>query len=386
MKKNPFILVGLSEFLSKGLSWLSLAIIPFFAPPERYGEIVLFYSLIIFFMPIYLFGQDRLILKNNPEEEVVNSVVFSGLIGLILSFLLYYLGYFLASLGGLMLAFNKIYLTYFRANEKLKKYASNRVLYSVIRFLFVFFTVYYFYSLNNYILSEILAVFLVTFGLFLICLRAKFKISFNFIERFKHGLPLMLHGVSLFGIALVDRFILEKYTNYNIVGNYSFIYIFASGLIFLYSIVSVINEKKIYQSFDQKKLLLNIRNTLFFMLGLGGGGAILSLLLYLFLFKFKLIANYDFMILELLMLLLAHLILPIYLVSNYFLVQQGRSYLLLICSFFAFLINIILNFILVPKFGLKGAVYSTLFSNIILCIVIFFISYRVFQTYRRGIL
>lgn len=383
--KNPFVLVGLSEFFAKGVSWLSLAIIPFFTPPEIYGEIVLFYSIIIFFMPIYLFGQDRLILKNNPEEEVTNSVVFSILIGLFLGLFFYFSDYFLASFAGLMLAFNKIYLTYFRANESLKSYVLNRISYSIFRFLFVVFTVYFFYSLNNYIFSEIFAVFFATIGLFVICFKSKWKVSFNFFDRLKHGFPLMLHGISLFGIALVDRFILERFTNYETVGNYSFIYIFASGLIFLYSIVGVINEKKIYKSIFLKDLLLNIKSTLVFMFLLGLVGSILSMILYLVLFNFEFVANYDFMLTELIVLLLAHLVLPFYLVSNYFLIQQGRSYLLLLCSFFALMINIILNIILIPRFGLQGAVYSTLFSNIILCIAVLFISYMVFQACKRDI-
>ncbi|NUG33002.1 oligosaccharide flippase family protein, partial [Acinetobacter baumannii] len=278
--RNNFILIGLSEFLAKGLSWLSLAIIPFFALPETYGQIVLYYSILVFFIPLFLFGQDRLILKDDAEQEVVNSIVFSLVIWLSLSVLLYFLGYFLASIAGLVLALNKIYLTYLRSKDCFKKYAINRVAYSFFRFIFVVSVVYYFYNLHNYILSEIFSALVVTIGLFIILVRSKKSIRFNFKNRVLHGIPLVLHGGALVGVALIDRFILEKFTDFKVVGNYSFIYIFASGLIFLYSIVSIVEEKKIYKSNDRQQLIANSKRALLLMFAIGFIGAILSVLLY----------------------------------------------------------------------------------------------------------
>ncbi|MBO3658606.1 polysaccharide biosynthesis C-terminal domain-containing protein [Acinetobacter haemolyticus] len=380
--KNPFILIGVSEFFAKGISWLSLAVIPLFALPETYGQIVLYYSILVFFVPLFLFGQDRLILKNNPEQEVVNSIVFSLIIWLLLSVFLYVFGYFLASIAGLVLALNKVYLTYFRANDNYKAYALNRILYSIFRFIFVVSVVYYIYSLDVYIFSEILSALLVTVGLFIFFIKRKSSLSFNFKERFFHGTPLVLHGVSLLGVALVDRFILEIFTNFEVVGNYSFIYIFASGLIFLYSIVSIIQEKKIYKSDNIKQLIINSKKTLVLMLAIGFFGAIVSALMYFLLIKSSLVEGYGFYFNELLILIFAHMILPFYLVSNYILIQRNKAKYLLWCSLFAFFINALLNFMFIPVWGLKGAVWATLAANICLVLLSLFLSISVLKERR----
>ena len=380
--KRNFLLIGISEFFSKVLSWLTLALIPFFTSPETYGEIVLYYSLITFLIPIYLFGQDRLILKHNPEDEVVTSLVFSFTLWVMLSLLLCYLDYFLASIAAFLLTLNKLYLTYYRSNEKFKSYSINRFIYSIVRFIFVVSSVYYFYSLNNYIVAEAFAALIVTSGLFLLFLKSGFNFKFDYINRFKHGFPLALHGASVFGIALADRFILEIYTDLEVVGNYSFIYIFASGLVFLYSIISVIQEKKIYKSVDNNELLINIKTTLKLMFMIGLIGSIISFFIYSMLFKFNIITNYSFYFYELILLLIAYIIFPIYLVANYFLIQKQKNKLLIYSSLISFVINVILNFLLIPDYGLQGAVFSTLISNILLCVFIFIVSFNVYKSYQ----
>lgn len=382
MNINKFLGVGFSEVFAKVVSWLSLAIIPFFATPEKYGEIVLYYSIIVFFIPFYLFGQDRLILKNNAEKELLNSFIFSVTCFLLTSSILYFLGYFLASLAGLALALNKIYLTFLRSKEDYIKYSLNRIFYSILRFLLVVVVVYQFYTLNAYLLAEFLAAFIVTIIVFHKKLEYSFKENFKFKERFKHGFPLMLHGVSLFGVALIDRFILEKYTDLGTVGNYSFIYIFASGLVFLYSIVSIFQEKKIYKSESRSSLFLNVRNTLIYMLLIGFVGSILSYILYFILLKFDLVKGYNPYFYELFLLIVSHLILPVYLVSNYVLIQSNNSKTLVFCSIFSFVVNIIFNLLFIPKFGLIGAVWATLISNICLVVLSGFLSFKIMKSRR----
>lgn len=381
--KSPFILIGLSEFFAKAISWLSLAIIPFFAKPEVYGEIVLYYSIILFFIPLYLFGQDRLILKNQPDTEVKNSLYFSSLILLITIVFLYYSDFIFVGVASFFLALNKILLTYLRANNNFGNYSFNRVLYSILRLILVVFVVIYFYSLTNYLLAEMLAALIMSLGLFYIVFKNKEKNYINLYVRFKHGLPLMLHGVSLFGVALIDRFFLEFYTNFSIVGNYSFIYIFASGLVFLYSIVTILKEKEIYKSENDIVLVSRSKRSLILMVLIGVFGSIGSILLYVLINTFNLVNGYDYLIWELFVLIVAHLFLPFYLISNFIIIQKNRSNLLLICSVFSLLINVLLNYFLIPKFGLQGAVWATFIANLILAIISSGIVFNLLKDSRR---
>lgn len=380
MKKNPFFLVGVSEFFSKALAWLVLAIIPIFSSPEVYGKIVLYYSIIIFLIPLFLFGQDRLILRNDANRELGNSLIFSSAILLFFSSFLIYFDYFFLSLAGFVLALNKIYLTYLRSIEKLKNYAFNRVVYSFFRFFLVIVVVYFFYTDINYIFAEFLAGLVVTISMLIMVLRKRISFNVEWKQRFFHGLPLMLHGLSVFGIALIDRFVLQYFTDLKTVGNYSFIYIFASGLIFLYSIIGIVMEKKIYKSNNNIELLKNIKSTFIYMFFLGLVGSIVSVILYVIITNFNIVNGYAYFPNELLLLLLAHLLLPIYLVSNYFLIQKGKNNLLMYSTFLSLLVNFLTNIIFIPLYGLIGAVYATLLSNLILCSIISFISYNVFKS------
>lgn len=378
IKNKIFILVGFSEFFSKALAWLTLAVIPLFANPKNYGEIVLYYSIIVFFTPVFLFGQDRLILKNDAKNELIFSIFFSVLVFLICFPLLNFFGYALVALAGLFLSLNKVYLTYLRSNEEYLKYGFNRVLYSILRLVIVLAVVYFFYSLENYILAELFVALILTIGI-LFQVKIDFK-GFDFLNRFKHGLPLMLHGISLFGIALCDRFILEKMVGIESVGVYSYLYLYASGLVFLFSIISIVQEKKIYQSKKSFELLINIKKTLFMMLAIGVVGGVLSFILYLLVNCFELVRDYGYYPFELFILILSHVILPIYLVGNYYLVQSGRSNMLLFCSFFALVINILFNVVLINFYGMVGAVWATLFANISLVFFVIFVCMKISKT------
>lgn len=376
---NQFFLVGFSEFFSKALAWLTLAIIPIFSAPEIYGKIVLYYSIIIFLIPLFLFGQDRLILRNDANLEINRSLVFSFFILLFLSPFLIYFNYFLLALVGFILALNKIYLTYLRSAEKIKSYACNRIIYSSLRFFVVIIVIYFFYTDSNYIFAEFAAGLMATIYMLIMVFKNGISFDVEWKERFFHGFPLMLHGLSIFGIALIDRFILQYFTDLKTVGNYSFLYIFASGLIFLYSIIGIVMEKKIYKSNNNMELFKNIKSTFIYMFILGLFGSIVSVILYVIITNFNIVNGYAYLPGELLLLLLAHLFLPIYLVSNYFLIQKGKNNLLMYSTFLSLLVNFLTNIIFIPLYGLIGAVYATLLSNLILCSIISFISYNVFK-------
>ncbi|MDO5668210.1 MAG: polysaccharide biosynthesis C-terminal domain-containing protein [Alcaligenaceae bacterium] len=368
--KNPLIRIGFAEVFAKVLSWASLAIIPFFASPVVYGEVSLNYSMILLFLPLFLFGQDRLILKGEPGKELIVSFKFTIVVWLLTSVILLLFDLFFIAFAALFLTLNKLYLTYYRAEEKYNCYALNRVIYSVFRLIFVVAVVYFFYSPTAYIFSELFAAGLATVAMFVFIVKSGFFQKFDFTKRFLHGFPLMLHGVSLLGIGVADRFILKTYVDFDAVGNYSFIYVFASGLIFLFSIVSIIYEKKIYKSDDRKSLLNNVKQTLGLMLGIGLIGSFVSIVLFTLIFKFNLIKGYGFYINELVLLLLAHAILPFYLVSNYILIQQDKAKLLLLTSFVSFAVNVAFNLYLIPQYGLQGAVWATLMANFMLVIFV----------------
>ncbi|NUG32919.1 polysaccharide biosynthesis C-terminal domain-containing protein, partial [Acinetobacter baumannii] len=77
------------------------------------------------------------------------------------------------------------------------------------------------------------------------------------------------------------------------------------------------------------------------------------------------------------------LILPLYLISNYILIQSGKSKYLLWCSLFSLFINALLNFIFIPVWGLNGAVWATLVANICLVVLSSFLCFKVLKERKQ---
>lgn len=63
----------------------------------------------------------------------------------------------------------------------------------------------------------------------------------------------------------------------------------------------------------------------------------------------------------------------------------GKSQHVLIATFFGVLVNIILNFILIPKIGVSGAVYSTIVTEFVIFLIELFFVVRFFNSYNSNL-
>lgn len=371
--------LGISEAFAKGMSWLSLASLPLFVSPSKYGEITIIYSVLMMLFPLVLIGQDRVILslrtKSDSQELFLSlstclfvSIILSGAISayLIATEGLKPWAYLLIPFAALALAGNKILLCSLRNSSRYKAYSYNRIAYSTLRLLFVLISAAKFISITPYILAELIAALAATFQSKSTVKWQKIKFR-AIVERVKEGLPLAIHGVSSGVLALSDRFLIGKFHSTEAVGNYNFSYTIASALVFSFAIISLVFEPRIYKSESNRELTSITSSCIKKMYAVGIPFSVLLSATYYFAFIF--IDQYTPAPDVFFIILLAHLAMPIYLTSNYTLIRAGKAKTLLKCTFLAATTNIALNIIFIPIYGIVAAAITTLIGNLILAVL-----------------
>jgi len=211
----------------------------------------------------------------------------------------------------------------------------------------------------------------------------KFKIRKDYlISIFKFGIPLLIGGIFSTLIDVVDRFILDYFLPREEVGIYGFAYRIA-----LIMNVVVLSFRTTWTPYS-----INSYNSNSYSKDFGKiFEKIIFIMLFIFLitslsmdeiFKIKfneiyfLDNSYYTSIVIIPYILLAYLfngLVSFYSVYPY---VSGKSYYFLIADGLAFILNIILNFLLIPKLGIEGAAIATLFSFVFSFLYLFYISYR----------
>ncbi len=197
-------------------------------------------------------------------------------------------------------------------------------------------------------------------------LKGKIVINFNYIKYLIFfGIPLIPHALSGIILMYFDRLIINNIDGFAKAGVYSFAY--NIGLI-MYITVNSFNKawnpvfyekmnKKEYNSIEYyvKK---NIKIIYF-----------IALILILFSNNIiGILANKNYLeaIYILPMIILSYVMVFNYMIFVAFSFYEKRTYIISINSIIAAIINIILNYIYIPKYGYIAASYTTLFSYIVL--------------------
>jgi O-antigen/teichoic acid export membrane protein len=239
--------------------------------------------------------------------------------------------------------------------------------------IFVSFAFAYFFGIFfSFILAILLA------KNFLIYLRP--KINYEFIKYyFTNGLPLALFGMLGFVFFTTDQIILGKLKGVDIVGYYSI----ATRIILILTTFSSLFLASLFPqlalSIIDKERLKNIfKKSIPFIL-------LISFLLFVFILIFA-----DFLPLvfgqkyissvqPLKLLSLILLFLPLTNLFDNFLFSINKQWQDFFITLFCALLNVALNFLLIPQYSIFGAIYATLISQFINLILTSLLSYRYFS-------
>lgn len=388
---------GFIEAVAKGLNKLLFLILPVFIHTIDYGKISLLLSIELVLPFITLLGFDKAVIRfyGSKElfvlfEDTINvSVKWVHIFLAALILIAYLLGFnhflglnifpdiFLILLLVYLQGKNTIFVGMLRVNEKHTAYFKNRIVLQFSKFIAVILFAYFTRSYLGYLYGSILGILIVNL-LFVIRFKAiTLTSSFSketFSKLILFSWPFIFHGVSINLLGNADKFILESYLSLEEVGVYTLAYSIGSAMIFSFIGVSVFVEPLIYKETDDRKRKNLIDRFLFYTMLFGiMAYIVISFLSDLFIEdlyseKYRDVSTYIPLI------AISYIIYPYYLMSNYNLTFDKKTKTIAFVSIINALLNILLNVLFVPKFGIIASVFSNIASYIIQSILFVFVS------------
>ncbi|WP_419870097.1 oligosaccharide flippase family protein [Chryseobacterium sp. CT-SW4] len=388
---------GFVEGIAKGLNKLILLLLPFFLNTTDFGKVGLILSIETLLPFITLLGFERAILRFYSEHDTFQSFDKTLANSINISHLLVLIG-----LGGLYLlnikevlglkifpdlvillilvylqGINQIVLNKFRVKENHRKYFKSRLFLQIGKFVLVLALVYYTKSYLGYLIGGIIVA-LITNLLFNVKSTKKSPQKFSsktFNYLFLFSWPFIFHGMAVNLLGNADKFILERYLTLSDVGQYTFVYSLGSMMAFGFIGISVYLEPIIYKSdIKQREKLIN--DYILY-------GSVISVILFSiisifsqyflgFIYK-KDYANVAYLIP---LIAISFIVYPYYLTANYRMIYEKKTRQIAVLSILTCIFNIVLNFILIPKYHLFASVLVTYISYFIQALIFTYISYE----------
>jgi O-antigen/teichoic acid export membrane protein len=197
----------------------------------------------------------------------------------------------------------------------------------------------------------------------------------KFKELFKYSTPLIFSTLIVYAMLYIDRIMINTYLSIEDVGLYGIAFRFASVTTLLTVGIQAALTPLIYNNYKKEDTPQAIATLFSYFI-------LFAILFVGFLFVFSkdiilLFANENYID--------SHIVVPWLAISIIFsgitnfapgiFIEKKTKYILYI-NIFSFLLNIILNFILIIKFGLLGAAYSTAISSLVYFLLYYYIGQK----------
>lgn len=285
-----------------------------------------------------------------------------------------------------------IIYAYYNANKKTKFISRSLTFKSILVILLSFCVLY---LTHNIVYSLIATLIGYLFVLGLLDIRQNInhlrEISFfnkNLKKVVQMGLPL---GIAVMLISLqtnIPRYFLEYYSSVELVGVYTILYYFIIiGGIVINSVCQYLSPlfSEFYRDLKINDLKKIIRNAFFVALSLGVSSLIISLFLNDFIIK--IIYGSDYLAYAYLLpyIMIAGIFTYLSVVNGYLLTSlkllkiQMPIFLILVC------LTVIYSYLLIPVYGLTGAIYTTILSAVSQFIISSFIIYTKIQELTQDV-
>ncbi|HCS40041.1 MAG: oligosaccharide flippase family protein [Anaerolineaceae bacterium] len=377
-----FLAVG----LNRGMSFLLIPILTNFLNPEEYGIISIAAVIsgllknLIGFNPSLFLIVNFFKTKRDELAEYLSNIFIIILLSSILLFTLYfYLGlkitFFVNQttlflvvifITALLMVVEAVVFTTIQMEKKGQTFFIFSSISAFLQLSFVIIlVVIYKDNWRGKLIADLLAEFVIC-AILLIYLRKQYPYKSNFSwAKIKHllnfSLPLLPHSVCLWGMNFIDRFFLEKIVGLQSVGVYSAAYNLGLGLMLIYDALQRTWQPYFFEKLEKNDLVTNRKIVKW------------TWLYYLFAFVLFFAATYF-----------AYLITPIYFGSKFseafkfvpliflgytfhgmyrivagYLYFLNKNRWLTLITISAVLLNIILNYFLISKYGTIGAAQST---------------------------
>ena len=403
IKNTSFYALG--NVLPQAVGFLLLPIYTHYLTPEDYGIVssmqVLNTILIILFTLAVDRSVYRLFFDYNTEKDrraylgtitisifIISVIIlallfaFNNVVSTIYSSINFYPFYVYAILTSFFTVFSLVPKIYFQINEKALMFVSISIVQFLLNTGFVlFFIVHMKLGAKGMLEGNVIAnAILVPFFLWITYKTVSLKFNIEILKAsLKFSLPMIPSLLSAWVLNLSDRVFIERYFNLHDVGVYSLGYKIAGIVLIFTGAFNMAYNPVFYQlanSEKQKKAKETLRNYNFIYILV-----ILIIVFIITLFSKDVVVLFlDANYIE------AYKIIPIialgYLISqasgifNLMIYQEKKTQAVMIITIVSALINIGLNFLLIPYFGIYGAAYATVLSFLVVFIFSFFYAKR----------
>lgn len=379
--KNNFFLYFSSKIIKGIAPFVFLPLILSRIDSASYGEFSYYEAIVMIISQVILFGShqfssdnfssrsSRDLLLKSSTFILINSVVV--IIAIYLSSL-----YFdtiskplLIGIGGVLFAFSLSYLNFLKLMGLAKRVLVYESIAVVLRYLIPLFLLVY--SLFSGEMALIIG-FIFSLGLFNILSFLNLKSAFKKTERssreetrisdfYGTGKAIFIYSISAYLISFSDRIMLEHLVGSSELGIYTIGYKIASVIQVL--ILAYVSTwlPKLYGRKAQLNQILNSKTLL------AGVGAVVGLSIFSYFYiKYFYPPEFEQAFLVVCIVSLAFYFFGLSSIGYHFLCLKSQHKKIACWGVVSALVNIGLNFILIPKFGVNGAAIATLVSYLIL--------------------
>jgi len=395
------IIYGFGHVLTRLANFLLLPILTNSLAPQDYGIISIIYIFIGFAMTFYRYGMDSALMKFHIESDdpktYFSSILFLQVItSLILSLILFFVRdsiepiligngqtlfiTYIAIIIFCDIIWNLIVIT-LRTSEKALQFVS----FNLLNVFTMLFSTIYFVNTHNMgvegvLLGNLVAslMMLIASSLLLINTFSFNKINFSIINKIiRFGLPFLPAAIFTMVMEGADRFLLKYMMGESIVGIYSAGYkLGIFGLLIIMAFNMGWTPYFLKHNKDENANA-NYSAIATFLLGLYGFIGILITIItpqikYFNISGYSLIGAEYFDGLSIVpIILLSYYFLGIYILMMPRIYKHGSTSKIAYFRFIGALSNIILNILLIPKFGIMGSAFATLISFALMSYYIF---------------
>ena len=350
--------------------------------PEDYGNLLFIESNYVLFLGLSGFGLSPQIVKifaqkkNNLEDFIFNGLILSFLLSAFFFLIFYIWNYFFLTFSlkeglfyvSLLLFLNPIYFIefYYTSLNKLRYNSSIRTISYLICFVLKIIAINNNLSLNYFIGILIFEVLLTSlFFILSLLIRNGFfykKIKLNFNIQFiifKNSFFIFLYGLGINLFSRIDIIMIQEFLNLDDLGNYSasfkivsFLYAFPVMLAnTFYPRILKLNDDTITQ---KKMYFMSFWNSVF-------------LFIVVYIFREEIIGILFDDQFDSVQTIFSISVLPILIIgiSSTYVKEMYKNDLqvnLFVRSLFGIFLNVLLNFIFIPSFGVIGVAYATVIS------------------------
>lgn len=371
---------GFVEGIARGLNKVTLLLLPLFISQVDLGKIGILISIEVLVILISFLGLEKAVLRFYSEKEsfpnflesISLPIKISHLFIVLLLFLFYFLkgdllfgvpifpDIFLVILLVYVQGVNTINLNVFRVEENHAAYFKNRILLQVLKFVLAVGLVFFFKNYLGYVIGSIIATIVATVvSQIELKKHYLFQKTFNkktFNTLFAFSWPFIFYGISSNLIGNADKFIIEKFMTMKDVGDYTFAYSLGTTITFAFYGVTVYFEPLFYKQKSEKRReeILNK-----FLIYTQLTAIIFYCVIYILCqYVLPKIYKQDFeLVYKIIPLIsISHIFYCFYLSGNYKLVYMQKSKSIAFLSFISCIVNVGLNYLLIPVYGIFGAV------------------------------